>query len=294
MRSGTSSVNGLHLLILLFAVILSVPVKAADFRPGSGQIAKCGNGDLNRAACDSREGTHYTAFDRTDFPLLNKLSLKQRQFGKAVMDAIEHGSRDRVSIGSWMLSAKEQEEVENAILSGWYPFTGCVFFYTEEGLPYTADAPREFFVDVKASRESLAESERYIQLCKKRIKVKLTKKTSDRKKVNAILKALCKHMTYSGKYRSIKNCITLGKGVCGDYAEIFRALCWVNGIECRYIGGAALGDRGWEEHAWNQVRVGGKWYYVDMTWMDSALSEGDKLSSIKYYLSRRLWNDHRS
>ena len=55
-----------------------------------------------------------------------------------------------------------------------------------------------------------------------------------------------------------------GKGVCLGYAETFRLLMDMAGIECITVTGAAFRNR--ENHAWNMVRLNGEWYCTDPTW----------------------------
>ena len=55
-----------------------------------------------------------------------------------------------------------------------------------------------------------------------------------------------------------------GKGVCLGYAETFRLLMDMAGIECITVTGAAFGNR--ENHAWNMVKLNGQWYCADPTW----------------------------
>ncbi len=42
------------------------------------------------------------------------------------------------------------------------------------------------------------------------------------------------------------------------------------GLECRIITGKGNG----EDHAWNIVKVNGKWYNIDLTWDDPVSSDG--------------------
>ena len=67
---------------------------------------------------------------------------------------------------------------------------------------------------------------------------------------------LVKHATYSAA-------IT-GKTVCQGYATYFYRLANKAGIECRVVDGTGNGGR----HAWNLVKIDGKYYYVDVTWDD--------------------------
>ena len=55
-----------------------------------------------------------------------------------------------------------------------------------------------------------------------------------------------------------------GKGVCLGYAETFRLLMDMAGIECITVTGAGFQNR--ENHAWNMVKLNGEWYCVDPTW----------------------------
>ena len=52
--------------------------------------------------------------------------------------------------------------------------------------------------------------------------------------------------------------------VCSGYAKTFRLLANCAGLEATYI----IGDTPEGYHAWNQVKVDGKWYNIDVTWND--------------------------
>ncbi|MEE3309754.1 transglutaminase domain-containing protein, partial [Sharpea azabuensis] len=67
---------------------------------------------------------------------------------------------------------------------------------------------------------------------------------------------LVKHATYSAA-------IT-GKTVCQGYATYFYRLANKAGIECRVVDGTGNGGG----HAWNLVKIDGKYYFVDVTWDD--------------------------
>lgn len=75
--------------------------------------------------------------------------------------------------------------------------------------------------------------------------------------------------------------------VCQGYANLFYKMCTDAGIPCRIILGNANGP-----HAWNLVKIGTKWYFVDVTWDDP-----DKTSSpviYDYFLvgTNKLYKDH--
>ncbi len=64
--------------------------------------------------------------------------------------------------------------------------------------------------------------------------------------------------------------------VCAGYAKTFKLLCELADLECTYVVGTARGY-----HAWNQVKIDGKWYNVDVTW-DDPVNE-DKVFDDHYY-----------
>lgn len=75
------------------------------------------------------------------------------------------------------------------------------------------------------------------------------------------------------------------KAVFAGYADFFKMVCDNMNIPCQYISG--LADNGVEigGHAWNRVKLGGTWYYIDTCWNAC-------LKNNNYYLSRTLWSDH--
>lgn len=56
------------------------------------------------------------------------------------------------------------------------------------------------------------------------------------------------------------------KIICGGYAGIFKQVCNQYGLEAECITGYGNG----EYHAWNKVRIDGKWQYVDCCWDDTS------------------------
>ena len=60
--------------------------------------------------------------------------------------------------------------------------------------------------------------------------------------------------------------------VCLGYAMTFQLLCDLAEVECITVVGAAFNSE--EDHAWNMVRLNGKWYCVDVTWDANARENG--------------------
>ena len=54
--------------------------------------------------------------------------------------------------------------------------------------------------------------------------------------------------------------------VCDGYSHAFELLCLKIGISCEIVTGTSKNN----EHAWNQVKIDGTWYNIDVTWDDPA------------------------
>ncbi len=65
--------------------------------------------------------------------------------------------------------------------------------------------------------------------------------------------------------------LIIGESVCSGYAETYRTLLMMCGIESRTVSGKTDG----EAHAWNLVKINENWYHVDVTWDDPVPDTGD-------------------
>lgn len=79
-----------------------------------------------------------------------------------------------------------------------------------------------------------------------------------------------------------KNCRNMQGGllnntcVCAGYAEIVRNVFSCCGIEARYIWGYNTINRESCSHAWNQIKLDGKWYNMDLTWDRDRIVKGEE------------------
>lgn len=119
-------------------------------------------------------------------------------------------------------------------------------------------------------------------------KAKVKNNDSDREAIRKIAYWICKHTKYaSGQYDNAEagTLFSKGRGVCRDYSDAFWAMCKVSGIQCEYYAGTVTGGG---RHGWNRVKIEGKWYWIDVTWMDCG-----KSINKNYYLKRKLWKNHK-
>lgn len=99
--------------------------------------------------------------------------------------------------------------------------------------------------------------------------------TDDYEKVKAIYDWLCTNVVYD--YTNLNSPEYMLKhtayaaainhtAVCQGYAVLFYRLALECGIDARVIAGKGEGANGWEDHAWNIVKLGGNYYLLDSTW----------------------------
>ena len=153
---------------------------------------------------------------------------------------------------------------------------GRTYCYMHPSYDYNAS-------EVIRNFNTVENSDRYPNLLKKVKKGKTTADTLDN-----IARVICANLTYtedkdkkgnySSKYRDAAYVINQSEKhecVCVGYAYTFKMMCNYFGIDCVNVGGDAEGG-----HEWNYVKVGKKYYGVDLTWMDS----GSKQQNVYCYL----------
>ena len=86
-----------------------------------------------------------------------------------------------------------------------------------------------------------------------------------------------------------------GVAVCDGYSKAFLILAEKAGLEAIRVTGIGATSSGTEGHAWNQVRIDGDWYNVDVTWDDPIVSddyEGDNLRYTYFLVPDSSFTDH--
>lgn len=90
-----------------------------------------------------------------------------------------------------------------------------------------------------------------------------------------------------------------GQGQCQGYSEAFAAIMIISGVETRVVSGKAFDSQmRFVPHAWNQVKIGGIWYHVDVTWDDPIPDTGGEVlnsylcRSDDFFKKDHLWSDY--
>lgn len=92
--------------------------------------------------------------------------------------------------------------------------------------------------------------------------------------------------SYADISYTVKGILYNKKAVCAGYAKFFKSVCDNLGISCKYISGTVDNGENVGSHAWNRVKIGNTWYYIDTCWNAC-------LKSNAYYLSETLWSTHK-
>jgi len=114
---------------------------------------------------------------------------------------------------------------------------------------------------------------------------------TDYKKVKAIHNYIIKRTSYDQtlKKHTAYNALISKSSVCEGYALAAYRMFTDARIECRIITGIAGGG----SHAWNIVKVNGKWYNIDLTWDDPITSNGEQVLRYDYFLkNKKEFSDH--
>lgn len=93
---------------------------------------------------------------------------------------------------------------------------------------------------------------------------------TDYGKAHSIARWMVDHIAYAydhegnpaSQHNTAYIALTKNEAVCDGYAKAFDFLCKKAGLESVYVSAKDL------SHAWNMIRINGKWYHVDVTWMD--------------------------
>lgn len=84
----------------------------------------------------------------------------------------------------------------------------------------------------------------------------------------------CEKTEYVIHVKYARNVFEQRQGDCAGISSAFYVLCKKNHIPVRYV----IGFNGDTCHAWNRVKIGRKWYWIDCT--------------MSRYLSRKLWDNY--
>ncbi|XP_072845331.2 kyphoscoliosis peptidase isoform X1 [Pogona vitticeps] len=142
---------------------------------------------------------------------------------------------------------------------------------------------KSMLVDLKKFKELDAYASKQVDVkdnVKDLVSALLQKAHSDLEKVRAIWIWITHHIAYDTDYyynNAKTSCepadiLRSGKTICAGYANLFKEMCSIAGIQCQKLAGISNGKgpkkglKKKKRHAWNTVYLDGKWHLVDCTW----------------------------
>ena len=178
----------------------------------------------------------------------SKVELQLSDISEMTLEQIEQ-LKNRYNIVKITIEDKREK---NEVMKNTYPYTVEEFIATRKGMNELLDGIEP------TNGDPSKEYETFLKVYKRVIEIKYDYEALMDDYSDKVSKT-CRNMVGG---------LTKGKCVCAGYAEILRNALACVGIDSKKVlGFKSFGARG--GHAWNQVKINGKWYNVDATW-DSA------------------------
>ena len=113
----------------------------------------------------------------------------------------------------------------------------------------------------------------------------VTSSMTDFQKVMAIHEWMVFNLKYDYNYSiyDVDGMLDKRTGVCDAYAKTFLMMAELVGLEATRVTGTANNGEETESHAWNQVKINGVWYNLDVTWDDPGTGD-TKYINYDYFL----------
>ena len=135
---------------------------------------------------------------------------------------------------------------------------------------FVSDKMREANMIYRSDRDTFDTRADELNEVKNRIIANMPESTDDYDKVKYIHDYITENCSYltgmDDSYNSTAyGCLVEKKANCEGYSKAFNLLASEAGLRSVVVIGRTDKD---ENHAWNQVRVNGEWYNIDVTWDD--------------------------
>ena len=148
-----------------------------------------------------------------------------------------------------------------------------------EGHFYMCAVDDNYFIDGINSESDVIRMEKEINESISNVMLELDKLNNDYDKIKKVHDFLCENIEYDDSSKNAHNiygALVEKKCVCEGYAKAFQFFMNKLNIESTTIFGEGYKDVSinWNSnHAWNYVKLNGKWYAIDTTWDDNENEE---------------------
>lgn len=216
----------------------------------------------------------------------------ERDYGWDILEkAVEHTEDGLGNEGDYLINSFHGEYGCNSVPSMEMGGSGSEYFINIKEITFNYSF--EYFT-TKAEEDTFTTEAASVMKT-----LGLSSMTSDYDKVSAIYSYIAENITYDNEHldddsytlkQSAYAALINKTAVCQGYASLFYYMAESCGLDCRIVKGSSKNFNGeWEFHAWNLVKVDGKYYYIDVTW-DSGREP------YEYFLegsdSNKFKNDH--
>jgi hypothetical protein len=93
---------------------------------------------------------------------------------------------------------------------------------------------------------------------------------SEAERADAIVKWICRNVTYDGNRRTAFAALREGAANCVGYSVLAFKMLRCAGLGVKIVNGL---DCNGIQHAWNLVKIDGLWYNLDVTWGDTGKTD---------------------
>ena len=158
--------------------------------------------------------------------------------------------------------------VIRALLVQHFPYTWYVgTWYEVEKLP---DKTRDLTIKLSVFRKLDKKNEEVRAKIKEIVKaLGITDATSLIDRARLLAEYVAEHCKYAyeddERDHEAWDCLVLGETICCGYSQGYKALCDYCDVSCKCVSSY--------DHMWNRVKIGGRWYNVDTTWLAQGLAK---------------------
>ncbi len=260
MRRGTA--------ILLLSILLIIPMNQVPTAKANGTVRVMG---ISQASAKEVLSTKKQVAEEISKGLLDRKERIQVKMKYSVLKKIPdmNAFLEEIEAKDDRATAKDADYLQFSIRQ-WHMKTAWI-----EG----GDATVTLDVVYKCS---YAEEKQLDKAIKNAIKSLELAGKNDYEKVKAIHDYIIDSVSYDTTLSrtSAYDALINQSAVCEGYAMAAYRMFSEAGLETRIIAG--LGDGA--PHAWNIVKVDGRWYNIDLTWDDPLTNDGEAMRTYDYFL----------
>lgn len=230
------------------------------------------------------EGSYYDSLAKAAVYVRNQMVQRNTLFSLE----ISSGESDLTKLFTEFMNLVLADNDNMAADAGDYLKLNMKSYGVEKGSTYyKKDGKYYYDLKIGISYYTTASQEKQVTAEVKRIanSLKLQEKT-DAGRVKAVYDYVCSHVSYDNAAgldpsmaHTAYNALFEGKAVCQGYASLMYRLLREMGLSTRVITGTSQGQL----HAWNIVKLEGRWYNLDATW-DSTYSPSADYQKYQYFL----------